>query len=72
MDEAALAEALHKKSLLGAGLDVFEREPLSADSPLLSEEIAERLSFTPHTAWASIEARRRLVESIAANIERGY
>lgn len=72
VDEAALAEALHKKSLLGAGLDVFEREPLSADSPLLSEAIAERLSFTPHTAWASIEARRRLVEGIAANIERGY
>ena len=72
VDETALAEALHKKSLLGAGLDVFEREPLSADSPLLSEEIAERLSFTPHTAWASIEARRRLIEGIAANIERGY
>lgn len=72
VDEAALAEALNKKSLLGAGLDVYQGEPLDAASPLLAIDNPESLSLTPHTAWASIEARERLVAGIVANIKKGY
>ncbi|MBQ2728471.1 MAG: D-2-hydroxyacid dehydrogenase [Alistipes sp.] len=68
VDEAALAQALDEGCLAGAGLDVFAIEPLPADSPLLSMAHPERLSLTPHTAWASREARERLVAKIAENI----
>ena len=68
VDEAALAQAVDEGRIGGAALDVYVREPLPADSPLLHTRHPERLRFTPHTAWASVEARRRLVSAIAANI----
>jgi len=68
VDEAALAQAIDDGSIGGAALDVFVREPLPADSPLLSTRHPEKLRFTPHTAWASVEARGRLIAAIAANI----
>jgi glycerate dehydrogenase len=68
VNEEALARAIDEERLAGAGLDVFATEPLPADSPLLSVEHPERLSLTPHTAWASREARERLVAKIAENI----
>ena len=68
VNETALAQALDEGHLAGAGLDVFTVEPLPADSPLLSVAHPERLSLTPHTAWASREARERLVAKIAENI----
>lgn len=68
VDEADLARALREGKLAGAGLDVFEQEPLSADNPLLAEDISEKVLLTPHIAWASIEARQRLVEATAAHI----
>ena len=68
VDEEALARALNEERLAGAGLDVFSCEPLPADSPLLTITHPERLSLTPHTAWASAEARERLVAKIAENI----
>lgn len=68
VDETALAHALDEERLAGAGLDVFAVEPLPADSPLLTIKHPERLSLTPHTAWASREARERLVAKIAENI----
>lgn len=67
--EKALAEALNEGWIAGAGLDVYAQEPLPADSPLLFINEPERLSLTPHTAWASAEARARLVAGIAKNIE---
>lgn len=66
--EADLARALDEGLLAGAGLDVFGTEPLPSDHPFLRMAHPERLSLTPHIAWASIEARRRLVNGIASNI----
>ena len=70
VDEAALAEAVDKGAIAGAGLDVYSEEPMNAGNPLSGVRHKERLSLTPHTAWASVEARTRLVEMIAENIGR--
>ena len=63
VDEQALADALDNKRLAGAGIDVFSREPMSPDNPLL------RLLLSPHTAWAPVEALETLVGCIERNIE---
>jgi glycerate dehydrogenase len=68
VDESALAAELDRRELY-AGLDVTEREPLPEDSPLLKLAHPERLLVTPHIAWASREARARLLEGIVRNIE---
>jgi glycerate dehydrogenase len=65
VDEAALVEALRNGQLGGAGLDVLCLEPPSADHPLLA---APRCLITPHVAWASRAARRRLIDATAANV----
>ncbi|WP_243348855.1 D-2-hydroxyacid dehydrogenase [Parabacteroides sp. FAFU027] len=67
--EADLVQALREGRLAGAGLDVFEQEPLAADHTLLSADIQDKLLLTPHIAWASVEARQRLVNMIAKHIE---
>lgn len=66
--EDALAKVIDEGIIGGAGLDVYVNEPLPADSPLLHTRHPEKLSLTPHTAWASVEARDRLVKRIAENI----
>jgi len=68
VDEAALADAISGGVIAGAAFDVFSKEPLPADSPLLHTTRPERLRLSPHIAWASAEARARLVEGLAANI----
>ena len=68
VDEKALADAISEGRIAGAGLDVFTRDPLPADNPLLHTAHPERLSFTPHIGWASREALDRLVQGIASNI----
>lgn len=68
VDEAALAEAISASTIAGAAFDVFSTEPLPSDNPLLHTSHPERLRLSPHIAWASAEARQRLVEGIAANI----
>jgi D-3-phosphoglycerate dehydrogenase len=57
VDERALLEALETGKLAGAGLDVFETEPLPADSPLRR---AERVILTPHLAGSTVEAQERV------------
>ncbi len=67
IDEAALAQAVDEGRIGGAALDVYVREPLPADNPLLHTRHPEKLRFTPHTAWASVDARKRLISAIANN-----
>ena len=70
--EEALAMVIDEGVIGGAGLDVYSTEPLPADHPLLHTRHPEKLSLTPHTAWASVEARDRLIDAIAANIAQGF
>ena len=65
VNEADLAHALQARTIAGAGLDVIAHEPMLADNPLLG---APNCIFTPHIAWASLAARRRLMSIVAANV----
>ena len=65
IDETALAAALRDGVIAGAALDVLETEPPAADNPLIG---APNCLVTPHIAWHSIEARRRLVQIAADNL----
>jgi D-3-phosphoglycerate dehydrogenase len=64
IDEAALVDALDAGEIAGAGLDVFAEEPPEG-SPLLDRE---DVLVSPHAAWYSVEAKRDLNESVAANL----
>ncbi len=65
IDEVALAEALSAGALAGAGLDVLSVEPPPANHPLIG---APNCVLTPHIAWATREARVRLLETVVENI----
>ena len=64
--EPDLVEALQQGVIAGAALDVIEGEPMRADSPWRDE--VPNLIITPHQAWASPEARRRLLDETVENI----
>ncbi len=64
VDELALLEALRAGHLRGAALDVLAQEPPQADHPLLTANLSNVI-VTPHVAWASQEARQRLVQQAA-------
>jgi glycerate dehydrogenase len=66
INEKDLARVLEEKNIF-AGLDVFEKEPLKPDNPLL--KFKDKTLLSPHTAWTSIEARNKLMEGIYKNIE---
>ncbi len=68
VDETDLAHALITGQIGGAGVDVLTQEPPTDDNPLFAPEIPN-LIVTPHIAWASREARQRLVNEVATNIE---
>ena len=70
--EADLAEAVDNGVIAGAGVDVFVQEPLPEDHPYLNMKHPERMRFSPHIAWASVEARERLVSMMADNIAKGW
>jgi glycerate dehydrogenase len=65
INEADLASALNNEKLAGAGLDVLAAEPPKAGNPLLT---AKNCVITPHIAWASREARLRLMHLVADNV----
>lgn len=65
VDEEALAGTLEAGAIAGAGLDVLSREPPPADNPLLR---ARNCYITPHIAWASTAARKRLMAEVAENL----
>jgi glycerate dehydrogenase len=68
INESDLAEALWEGRVAAAGLDVLGKEPPLSDNPLLA---APRTVITPHIAWATTEARRRLMKIAEENL-RAY
>ncbi|MDP3397748.1 MAG: D-2-hydroxyacid dehydrogenase [Bacteroidales bacterium] len=68
VNEHDLADAIDKETIAGAAIDVFSVEPLPFDHPFLKIKKSDHLILTPHIAWTSIEARKTLIEGIAANI----
>lgn len=68
VNETDLAFELDRRTLY-AGLDVLEQEPLTLNNRLNEVKHKERLLITPHIAWASIEAREKLLEGIVENIQ---
>ena len=66
VDENALYDALSSGKLSGAAVDVLKKEPMSKDCPL---DKAPNLTITPHTAWAPLTTRKRLLGIVESNIE---
>ena len=71
INEDAVAEIVDERELY-FGLDVFEKEPLPEDSPLLAVKNSKRLYLTPHIAWTSVEAREKLIASVCQNIKESF
>lgn len=65
VEDAALAKALNEGRLAGAGLDVLSTEPPPTDNPLLT---AKNCIITPHIAWGSLAARKRLYGVVVKNL----
>ena len=70
--EADLAEALENETIAAAGLDVLAVEPMVKENPLRRIKDSKRLIITPHIAWASVEARTRLMKIIEGQIEEFF
>lgn len=68
INETDLAYELDRREIY-AGLDVLEKEPIDMQNRLMQIEHKERLLITPHIAWTSIEARKKLLEGIVTNIK---
>ena len=69
VSDEALANALKNNQIMAAGLDVFGKEPIPEDNPLLAIKDNNRLLMTPHVGWGTVEARSRLMEEMLLNIE---
>ena len=65
INESDLATALNQNTIAGAALDVLSKEPPPANNPLLT---AKNCIITPHVAWISTEARKRILSITASNI----
>jgi len=63
--DADLARALNEGVIAGAGIDVLSVEPPATDNPLFT---AKNIVITPHIAWATTEARKRLMEAVFNNL----
>ena len=66
VDEFALFDALQSGKLSGAAVDVLKSEPMSVDCPLIN---APNIIITPHTAWAPLKTRQRLLGIVCDNIQ---
>lgn len=69
VDELAVAKALKTNRLRGYGADAFSIEPLPKSHALLHKSLRNQIIFTPHMAWASLEARMLLCDELCANIK---
>ncbi len=69
IDEEALVRAIKEGKIAGAALDVIDGEPMKKDSPLRELSSDPRLLVTPHIAWATAEARARLMHEVYLNIK---
>lgn len=67
--ENDLAEALNNGTIRAAGLDVLTIEPMSPENPLRALKDSRKLFITPHIAWASVEARTKLMDIIFDQIQ---
>lgn len=67
VDEEALAQALKRGEIGGAGIDVLTKEPPQQNHPLLQN--IHNLILTPHSAWSTHEARQNLIDEVAENIQ---
>ena len=67
-----LADALENGEIAAAGLDVLRVEPMLADNPLGRIKDSKKLLITPHIAWASVEARTRLMDIILGQIKEFF
>lgn len=71
VDEVALLEALENKQIAAAATDVLSQEPPSADHILLANQ-PDNLLITPHIAWATVEARQRVLAQVISNINQYF
>ena len=69
VDERALADALMKGKIAGAGIDVFSEEPVKMENPLLGLD-NDKVLLSPHVAGVTTEAARRIMNMATANIAR--
>ncbi len=67
--ETDLAQALQENCIAGAALDVMEKEPLPIESPLLDDSIQNKILITPHVAWVSDKALKKLIELTYENVK---
>jgi len=68
VNEQDITDTINSGQDIYYGTDVVSKEPILKENPLLSIENKDRLMITPHIAWASIEARKRLIAGIESNI----
>lgn len=68
LDEAAVAKAVEQGEIAAFGCDVYTKEPFPADHPYAAIKDLDNVILTPHSAWASYEARTRCVDIISNNI----
>lgn len=69
VNDKDLVDALNKGEIAGAALDVLVKEPMERENPLLEVKDSNKLIVTPHIAWASVEARNRLMKDVYNNIQ---
>lgn len=67
--EEDLVQALESNVIAGAALDVICVEPMEPDCPLMKIKDSKKLLVTPHIAWATVEARQRVVDEVCLNIQ---
>jgi glycerate dehydrogenase len=69
VNESDLVQSLNFGLIAGAVIDVYEDEPIKSDHPYMKIKDMEKVILTPHIGWASIEARKVLVDKLAENIK---